>query len=307
MIPAVKKIKELRYGENPHQKAALYQFNQELYNNHFQQLNGKELSYNNIIDLESAWNIVKEFNAPGSVVIKHTNPCGAAVAEDLKTAYVKSVDSDPVSAFGSIIGLNRTVDEQTALEMKSLFIEAIIAPDYSEKALEILQQKQNLRLIKLTNFNQHNDYSFQTVMGGFLVQTKDQVKVNNQDFNCVTKAEPRSTQLQDLEMANTVVKYVKSNAIVIVKDGQIVGVGAGQMSRVEAVKIAIDKAGDKAAGAVLASDAFFPFKDSIELASKANIDAIVQPGGSKRDDESVECCNENEIAMVFTGVRHFRH
>ena len=191
--------------------------------------------------------------------------------------------------------------------MKSLFIEAIIAPDYSEKALEILQQKQNLRLIKLTNFNQHNDYSFQTVMGGFLVQTKDQVKVNNQDFNCVTKAEPRSTQLQDLEMANTVVKYVKSNAIVIVRDGQIVGVGAGQMSRVEAVKIAIDKAGDKAAGAVLASDAFFPFKDSIELASKANIDAIVQPGGSKRDDESVECCNENEIAMVFTGVRHFRH
>ncbi len=306
--PTLSKVSELRYGENPHQKAAFYSVQGIKGFGELKQLHGKELSYNNIVDLEAAVLLVKETKLPASAIIKHTNPCGAAMGTTLIDAYKKAYEADPVSAFGSIVGLNRTVDKITATEIAKTFVEAVIAPGFDDEALAVLQEKAAIRLMVLDPFQFVEDRPiFKYVHGGFLLQSPDTQSVQEEQLQTVTKIHPSSKQIDDLLFAFSIVKYVKSNAIVIVKDGQVIGVGAGQMSRVEAVEIALKKAGDKARGAVLASDAFFPFKDSVELAARAGISAIIQPGGSKRDQESVEACDSHGIGMVVTGIRHFRH
>jgi len=309
ITPILKKQATLRYGENPHQGAAFYKIENQggglpdLIQHH-----GKSLSFNNIVDLESAWQLVREFEQPAATVIKHTNPCGTAIADTLASAYKKALDADPVSAFGSIIGLNRTVDLETAEAISKIFVEAVIAPNFDDDAMQLLSQKQNIRLISLKTFH-HPDqqYLFKYVQGGFLAQSPDQMVVDQSLLSVATKKQPSPHEDIELGFAFTVVKHVKSNAIVLVKDGVAVGVGAGQMSRVEAVEIAIKRAGEQAKGAVAASDAFFPFKDSVELLAKAGITAIIQPGGSKRDQESIDACDAHDMSMVFTGVRHFKH
>jgi phosphoribosylaminoimidazolecarboxamide formyltransferase/IMP cyclohydrolase len=310
LVPQLVKQSDLRYGENPHQKAAFYRLANRLQPGliGLKQLHGKELSYNNIVDLEAAALIVKEFDLPGASIIKHTNPCGAAVAETIADAYKNAYECDPVSAFGSIVGLNRPVDEATANEISKTFVEAVIAPKFDKEAVDILSKKPSIRLIELENMEElEKGYYYKYVDGGFLVQEPDAKKTTQKDLNVVTKAKPSNKELHELVFAFQLVKYVKSNAILVVKDGKAVGVGAGQMSRVEAVEIALKKAAELGEGAVLASDAFFPFKDSVELAQKAGVKAIIQPGGSKRDQESIDACDEHGISMVFTGVRHFRH
>lgn len=310
LVPQLIKQSDLRYGENPHQKAAFYKLANRMEPGliGLKQLHGKELSYNNIVDLEAAALIVKEFDLPGAAIIKHTNPCGAAVSETVAAAYKNAYDCDPVSAFGSIVGLNRPVDVETAEEISKTFVEAVIAPKFDKEAVEILSQKPSIRLIELANMEElEKGYYYKYVDGGFLVQEPDAKKTTQNDLDIVTKTKPGNKDLHELVFAFQLVKYVKSNAILVVKDGKAVGVGAGQMSRVEAVEIALKKAGELGEGAVLASDAFFPFKDSVELAQKAGVKAIIQPGGSKRDQESIDACDEHGISMVFTGVRHFRH
>lgn len=308
LAPVLNKVMDLRYGENPHQKAAFYKMSNEKGLPGSEQLNGKELSYNNIIDMEAAWAIAKEFELPAAAIIKHTNPCGAAVGDSIFEAYKKAYESDPISAFGGIIGLNRTVDKATAEEISNIFVEAVIAPDYEEDALKILKEKANLRVLKMSPYDQQGEgLSYRYVQGGFLVQTTDTKLVEKNELKVVTNVAPTTKQLNDLLFANQLVKHVKSNAILIAKDGQVLGVGAGQMSRVEAMEIAIKKAGDKVKGAVVASDAFFPFKDSVQQAQRAGIAAIIQPGGSKKDQDSIECCNEHGISMLFSGYRHFKH
>ncbi|MDO8647685.1 MAG: bifunctional phosphoribosylaminoimidazolecarboxamide formyltransferase/IMP cyclohydrolase [Candidatus Diapherotrites archaeon] len=306
------KVQECRYGENPHQKGALYkeafQSGNSLLN--FAQLHGKELSFNNFYDLNSAWNLCKEFSQPCAVIVKHTNPCGCAIAESISEAFAKAYGTDPLSAFGSIIALNRQVDEKTAGQIGSFFNEAIIAPSYSEKALEILKGKKNLRLIELNESSKASplrEFDFKKVDSGLLVQEKDSLQVSEKDLKFVSERKPSENEIQDLLFGWKIVKHVKSNAIVVVKNGQLLGTGAGQMSRVDSVKIAIEKAGDKAKGGVLASDAFFPFRDSLDLAFKAGITALIETGGSVKDNEVIQAANELKQALVFTGARHFKH
>jgi phosphoribosylaminoimidazolecarboxamide formyltransferase/IMP cyclohydrolase len=304
----LKKYSDLRYGENPHQQAAFYRIPQGNGLPSLVQHHGKELSYNNIVDLEAAWHIVKEFNQPAAVVIKHSNPCGAALGHTMSEAYEKAHAADPVSAFGSIIGVNHTVDMDTASQISETFVEAVIAPHFDKDALELLSQKPSIRLIELSGFYQSNGVQYyKHVTGGILVQEPDNKGLRVEDLEIVTSAQPDEETLEELLFAFKCVKHVKSNAIFVSKEKQSLGVGAGQMSRIDSVAIALEKAGDSAKGAVLASDAFFPFKDSVEQASKAGITAIIQPGGSKRDQESIDACNEHGIVMAFTGVRHFKH
>lgn len=310
LVPQLVKQSDLRYGENPHQKAAFYKLANRMQPGliGLKQLHGKELSYNNIVDLEAAALIVKEFDLPGASIIKHTNPCGAALSETISDAYKNAYECDPVSAFGSIVGLNRPVDKETADEISKTFVEAVVAPKFDQEAVDILSKKPSIRLIELANMEElEKGYYYKYVDGGFLVQEPDAKKTTQKDLDVVTKTKPSNKELHELVFAFQLVKYVKSNAILVVKDGKAVGVGAGQMSRVEAVEIALKKAAELGEGAVLASDAFFPFKDSVELAQKAGVKAIIQPGGSKRDQESIDACDEHGISMVFTGVRHFRH
>lgn len=302
----------LRYGENPHQPAAFYV---EPSVTHVcaataEVLQGKELSYNNLLDLDSALNLVREFADPAAVVLKHNNPCGAAVAPTLAEAFQRAWDGDPDSAFGSILGFNRDVDESTAARIVAdkRFVECAIAPGYSPAALAILKAKENMRLLRtgpITPPTSPTD--FRRIDGGLLVQSRDLPADDFKDAKVVTKRPPTTAEMADLQFAWTVCKHVKSNAIVLAKGGMVVGVGAGQMSRVDAVQQATKKAGDRAKGAALASDAFFPFPDNVHEAAKAGVAAIVQPGGSKKDADSVAACDQHGIAMVFTGVRHFRH
>jgi len=305
------KISDLRYGENPHQKAAFYRwgghrpFGLAAAN----QLQGKELSYNNIVDLEAAWDLVREFDEPACCVIKHTNPCGTATSARLRDAYVKAYQADSVSAFGSVIGFNQALDKATAEELSKLFVEAIVAPGFSSDALEILSSKKNLRLLAVeTTANEpvETSYQLRRIWGGMLLQEADSARMGT-DRTVVTRRQPSDEELRDLVFAWRVVKHVKSNAIVVARSGTTVGVGAGQMSRVDSVRISIQKAGDAAKGAVLASDAFFPFRDGIDEACKAGVSAIIQPGGSLRDAEVIDAANEYGIAMIFTGLRHFKH
>jgi phosphoribosylaminoimidazolecarboxamide formyltransferase/IMP cyclohydrolase len=307
----------LRYGENPHQKAALYAQLPAGGGANLvaaQQLAGKELSYNNLLDLDSALAIVRLLAAPGAVVIKHNNPCGAATAAELAAAARAALDGDPLSAFGSVLGFNRTIDAATAevLAEPGRFVEAIVAPDYQPAALEILttkpKWKANVRLMKVGPLDDAQaHWQLRQIEGGLLVQDADNGADAQSEWNVVTAAEPRADAWDDLRFAWTIVRHVKSNAIVVVKGRTLLGVGAGQMSRVDSVEIAIRKAAERGRGGVLASDAFFPFADSIQQAAAAGIAAIVQPGGSKRDDEAIAACNEHKIAMIFTGRRHFKH
>jgi phosphoribosylaminoimidazolecarboxamide formyltransferase/IMP cyclohydrolase len=306
----------LRYGENPHQEAALYAESPaggpQLVS--AQQLHGKELSYNNLLDLDSALEIVRGFSAPAASVIKHNNPCGAATAETLAEALRKGMAGDPVSAFGSVLGLNRVVDAATAelLAEPGLFVEAIVAPDFEADALAILttrpKWKESVRLLKVGELGQPRPrWAYRPIEGGMLMQQADVLPDPEDQWRAVTKAQPADAQMADLRFAWAMVRHVKSNAIVLCKDQMLVGAGAGQMSRVDSTEIAISKAGGRAAGSVLGSDAFFPFPDSIERAAAAGVAAVIQPGGSKKDDEVIAACNQHGLAMIFTGRRHFKH
>lgn len=309
-----KKLQELRYGENPHQKAAFYKDEaiDEPSISNAVQLHGKELSFNNIIDLNAALEIVKEFDEPAATIIKHTNPCGTATAANLTKAYIDALDCDRLSAFGSIVGFNRPVNmelAQTILKAAD-FVECIITPSYEAKALEALKVKKNLRLLEVKNFGTKSakiDKDMKKVVGGLLVQDRDVAHVKESDLKVVTKVKPTKEQLKSLLFGWVVAKHVKSNAIVLCQGTKTVGVGAGQMSRVVSVTIASEKAGDRAKGSTLASDAFFPKEDGIEQAHKAGAKAIIQPGGSIRDKEVIAMADKLGIAMVFTGVRHFKH
>jgi phosphoribosylaminoimidazolecarboxamide formyltransferase/IMP cyclohydrolase len=303
------KIMDLRYGENPHQRASFYRWSESASGvAAAKQLQGKELSYNNIVDLDAAWNLVREFDTPACCVIKHTNPCGTAIAQTLREAYVKAYEADPVSAFGSIIALNRMLDADTATEVAKLFVEGLIAPGYDASALAILAAKKNLRIMQIgdTALTGWSQFEFKRVSGGILLQDPDTTLLGNES-RIVSKRKPTEAEHQDLEFGWKVVKHVKSNAIVLAQGGRTVGVGAGQMSRVDSVKLSIEKAVPTANGAVLASDAFFPFRDSVDAAAKAGVTAVIQPGGSLRDSEVIDAVDERGMSMVFTGLRHFKH
>ncbi len=307
-ILKLKKYLPLRYGENPHQNAALYQIGDMPTGLcALNQLHGKDLSYNNLIDIEAAWKLVHEFEQPAAIIIKHTNPCGAAIGSTLAEAYQKAYDADSVSAFGSIVGLNQPVTEEVAQAIHKTFVEVVVAPKFSPEAVAILTQKQAIRLIELAPYPK-TGLEWRSVEGGMLAQEKDAKTIQQSDCHPACHPELVSGSLwQDLLFAFKIAKHVKSNAIVIAKNGQTVGIGAGQMSRIESVEIAIRKAGASIKGAVLASDGFFPFRDSVDRAAKEGIAAIIQPGGSKRDDDSIAAAQEHVIPVVLTGVRHFKH
>ncbi|RAK15081.1 phosphoribosylaminoimidazolecarboxamide formyltransferase/IMP cyclohydrolase [Anoxybacillus vitaminiphilus] len=304
------KKQDLRYGENPHQSAAFYK---KPLGSSFSiaaatQLHGKELSYNNINDANAALQIVKEFTEPAAVAVKHMNPCGVGVGGNIYEAFTRAYEADPTSIFGGIVALNREVDRDTALKMHEIFLEIVIAPSFSDEALEILTQKKNIRLLTVDFAAEKKKETFMvSVQGGLLVQDEDIYTLDDANITIPTKREPTEKEWEDLKLAWKVVKHVKSNAIVLAKDHMTVGVGAGQMNRVGAAKIAIEQAGEKAKGAALASDAFFPMDDTVEAAAKAGVTAIIQPGGSIRDADSIKKADEYGIAMVFTGVRHFKH
>ncbi|HSB14048.1 MAG TPA: bifunctional phosphoribosylaminoimidazolecarboxamide formyltransferase/IMP cyclohydrolase [Bryobacteraceae bacterium] len=295
----------LRYGENPHQSAALYSDRRSGIAG-AEQLQGKELSYNNLVDLDAAWQLVSEFGDPASAIIKHTNPCGCAEAASLAESYRKALECDPVSAFGGVLAFNRPLDEETAREIAKTFIEAIAAPDYSQEALAVLAAKKNLRLLHVTN-PAPDPVVIKSISGGFLAQTADLHRLDRAQIQVKTKRVPTEEEWAALEFGWKVVKHVKSNAIVFARAGQIAGVGAGQMSRVDSVKVAAMKAVLPLQGTALASDAFFPFPDGIEEAARYGATAVIQPGGSVKDAEVIAAANRLDLAMVFTGIRHFRH
>ena len=306
------KLDDLRYGENPHQTAAFYRDERPSAGGlaAYRQLQGKELSYNNIADGDAAWECVKSFGEPACVIVKHANPCGAAVADKLAAAYDKAFRTDPVSAFGGIIAFNRALDAATAEALGRQFAEVVIAPRVEAEAQKLLAKKSNLRLLEVPLGHGVQAYDYKRVGGGLLVQTSDSRVLDRRDFKVVTKAAPSEAQWADLLFAWCVAKYVKSNAIVFCGDGATLGVGAGQMSRVDSVRIAVLKAQGASlplAQSVVASDAFFPFRDGLDALAEAGAAAVIQPGGSVRDDEVIAAADERGIAMVFTGVRHFRH
>ena len=307
----VKKAQDLRYGENPHQTAAFYVESgiSEPCVSNAHQLQGKELSFNNIIDLDAAIETVKEFEQSAAVIIKHTNPCGAALADSPLTAYLKARECDPVSAFGGIVGFNRNVDADTARELTSTFLEAVIAPGYTDEALDIFTAKKNVRVMQVPLLDSYvaKGYDLKRVTGGLMVQARDLGMINALDCRVVTERTPSPAEYEALDFAWRVCKHVKSNAIVFTNRDQTVGIGAGQMSRVDSSKIAVQKALLPTQGTVLASDAFFPFRDGVDAAAEAGVIAIIQPGGSVRDEEVIKAANEHGIAMIFTNMRHFRH
>jgi phosphoribosylaminoimidazolecarboxamide formyltransferase/IMP cyclohydrolase len=296
---------DLRYGENPHQKAAFYSLATGGLAS-ARQLHGKELSYNNLVDLDAAWQLVHEFRRPAAAIIKHTNPCGCAEQDSPASAYRKAFEADPVSAFGGVLAFNEPVDEETAHEIAKTFIEAIAAPGYAEGALAVLKAKKNLRLLEVGP--SHDRLVIKSISGGLLAQTLDTPGlVEGTAVRVVTERQPNDTEWKALDFAWKVCKHVKSNAIVYARSGQSVSVGAGQMSRVDSVKVGAMKAVLPLKGTVLASDAFFPFPDGVEQAASHGITAVIQPGGSVRDDEVIAAADRLGLAMVFTGIRHFRH
>jgi len=316
MTVRLERRSQLRYGENPHQKAAVYRIprgnSASIVN--ARHIHGKELSYNNILDLDSALSIARSFTSPAAVVIKHNNPCGAAIASGLSEATLKALNGDPVSAFGGVIGLNRTVDVATAevLVEPNRFIEAIVAPDFEAGAVGVLttrpKWRDSVRLVQVGQLGEVGpELSVRFVTGGALVQEADCLPAFHNQWKTVTQTAVDQRLLQDIDFAWEMVRHVKSNAIVLGRDAALVGVGAGQMSRVDSVEIAIRKAGDRASGSILASDAFFPFPDSIHAAAQAGVVAIIQPGGSRRDEEVIAACNQHGLPMIFTGARHFKH
>ncbi len=309
------KLQEMRYGENPHQPAAFYK---DRANNmptivNGKQLQGKELSYNNIMDADSALMIVKEFDEPAATIIKHTNPCGTAIGKDVQDAFVKALEADPLSAFGGIVAVNRPVDEKTAqiILEKLSFFEIMLAPSFDAGALKAFEARKNLRVMTLEGLGKSKEivpgYHLRRVEGGFLVQEFDQAVEDKALYKVVSEKQPDPKLAKEMEFGWKLVKHVKSNAIVLVKDGVSVGVGAGQMNRVGSLVIAIQQAGDKAKGSVMASDALLPFRDSVDACAKAGIVAIIQTGGSVRDKEVIEAANQHGIPMIFTSYRHFKH
>jgi phosphoribosylaminoimidazolecarboxamide formyltransferase/IMP cyclohydrolase len=308
-----RKTLDLRYGENPHQRAALYvdpaAGGRGLASARQQQ--GKELSFNNLVDLEAAWGLVREFDEPTTVIIKHTNPCGVGSAATLAESYQRALEVDPVSAFGSVIAFNRPMDAETAEALSKLFVEAVVAPGYEPAALERLAEKKNLRLLHmLMAAGEEEGLQLKAIGGGLLVQSPDTLGACHQDWKCVTERQPTESEMRDLVFAWRIVKHVKSNAIVYAREGALVGVGAGQMSRVDSVRLGATKARElkhSLERTVVASDAFFPFPDGVEEAAQAGASAFVQPGGSVRDKEVIEAANRLGLAMMFTSVRHFRH
>ena len=305
-----KKIQNLRYGENPHQNAAFYRsFSiKETCVSTARQLQGKELSYNNILDANDAFELVKDFDMPTAAVIKHTNPSGVASADKINEAYKKAYETDPKSAFGSVVALNRPCNLAIAKMMEPLFVEVVICPKFEKEAIEILKDKTNLRLLETGPIvKDYESPDLRRVSGGLLVQTRQMPDLKEKDLKVVTKRKPTKEELKALIFAWKVNKHVKSNSIVLAKDNLTVGIGAGQMSRVDATKLAIMKSEGRCEGSVMSSDAFFPFRDGVDEAAKAGVTAIIQPGGSIRDKEAIEAANEHNIAMVFTGIRLFRH
>lgn len=307
----VKKITDLRYGENPHQKATWYQDSNHPNQAdlaHAEILQGKALSYNNLMDADGALSLVREFKDPCVAFIKHANPCGIAIGKDIKEAFMNGYAGDSRSAFGGIIAFNRTCTAELATEIVSKFFEVILAPDFEEEALEILKQKEKMRVLKLGKINSEKPaQNYRKITGGLLIQDLDTQQISEEDLKVVTQKSPSTEELKDLLFAWHVCKHVKSNAIVLAKNGMTVGIGAGQMSRVDAAEIAINKSQGREKGSVMASDAFFPFADSIEAAAQNGITAIIQPGGSIRDEEVIAAADEHGIAMVFTGTRAFLH
>lgn len=304
------KVSDLRYGENPHQAAALYAEKEAGPESlaRAEQIGGGALSFNNILDGEAAWWTVLEFEKPAAVIIKHNNPCGVAEGEDQAESYLKALECDPVSAFGSVIAFNRPLTAPAAEALKDNFVELLIAPGFDPDALRILGQKEDMRILEMEKTEgEPKGLDYRRIHGGLLVQDYDLDSYDRSTMKVVSEAMPEEDQWEDLLFAWKVCKQVKSNAIIFARGGATVGVGAGQMSRVDAVMIASEKAGGRSEGAAMASDAFFPFPDGIERAADAGIAAVIQPGGSVRDDEVIAACNENGMAMVFTGKRHFRH
>ena len=296
---------DLRYGENPHQNAALYSDGSGRGVANAKQLQGKELSYNNIVDLQAAWDLAQEFTEPVCAIIKHTNPCGTATGATLREAYLRALECDPISAFGGVIGVNQIIDGSAADEMAKLFVEAIAAPGFTAEALAAFAKKKNLRLVEIAELKQK--WVLKNVSGGVLMQDNDVRPLTEADLKVVTERQPTAEEMRALLFAWKVCKHVKSNAILYARDGQSVGVGAGQMSRVDSARLGAEKAVLPTAGTVAASDAFFPFPDGVEVIAKAGATAIIQPGGSVRDQEVIDAANRLNLAMVFTGVRHFRH
>jgi len=313
----LKKMASLRYGENPHQNASLYSFGNEENTPSVisaKQMHGKELSYNNYLDLESAWRLVHEFDNTACAIIKHNNPCGCAEGENTKDAYLKALACDPVSAFGGIIAFNVSVDKIVAEELAKLFVECIIAPDFSQEAFDVLSQKKNIRLLKqpVAYKKEKSSIEYRTLTNGMLVQNRDEQLLS--EIKLATKRAPTKQEEESLVFAWKVCKHVKSNAIILVRGKQTVGIGAGQMSRIDSLNIAAKKMKQVNHGLdetqnplVLASDAFFPFPDVVEESSKENVTAIIQPGGSVKDEFSINACNERNMAMQFTSMRHFKH
>jgi phosphoribosylaminoimidazolecarboxamide formyltransferase / IMP cyclohydrolase len=299
------KTADLRYGENPHQKAAMYSDGSGSGVANARQLQGKELSFNNIVDLQAAWDLAQEFDEPVCAIIKHTNPCGTATGKTLAEAYTRALECDPVSAFGGVIGVNRPIDAAAAEEMHKLFLEVIAAPGFTAEAKAKFSSKKNLRLVEVVPFAQK--WTYKNVSGGLLVQDADVRPLSGADLKVVTKRAPTAEETRALLFAWKVCKHVKSNAIVYARDGQTVGVGAGQMSRVDSAKIGAMKAQLPLHGTVAASDAFFPFPDGVEEIARVGATAVIQPGGSQRDPEVIEAADRLGLAMLFTGVRHFRH
>jgi phosphoribosylaminoimidazolecarboxamide formyltransferase/IMP cyclohydrolase len=304
-----RKIMDLRYGENPHQRAALYKHMDTDETNviNSRQLAGKRLSWTNILDLSTALELVKDFEKPCVTIIKHMSPCGAACGSTIFDAYEKAYSSDPISAYGGVVGANRKIDFETAKRMAPAHFDCIIASDFDEAAVELLKQRKALRLLKTGPFSEvkRNHVDMAKVAGGLMIQEHNTTNVN--DLKVVTEVKPTPEQIDSLKFAWKVVKHVKSNGIVLAKGKRTVGIGLGQTSRVEAVKTAIYKSKEDAKGSVLASDGFFPFRDSIDKAGEAGVTGIIQPGGSKRDQEVIDACNEHKISMIFTGIRCFRH
>lgn len=308
------KTQVLRYGENPHQRAALYQRTEDEPRFQFRQLHGKELSYNNILDLDSAVDVVREFKETAVCVIKHNNPCGVAVHSNLQKAILNAIDGDPLSSFGGVVGLNRTLDEASAVALleKLPFFELVVAPSITKGALEFMKQRKNLRIIEVPKIRQIGPYDLRYVKSGVLLQDRDEPIYRHssqleKNLKVVTKTKPSSKELESLLFAWSCVKVVRSNAIVLVHGKQTVGIGCGQMSRVDSVRIACEKAGPKAEGSLLASDGFFPMEDNIRLAHSYGIRAIIQPGGSLKDPQVIAACDQYGIPMVLTGERHFKH
>ncbi|MBA2501972.1 MAG: bifunctional phosphoribosylaminoimidazolecarboxamide formyltransferase/IMP cyclohydrolase, partial [Pyrinomonadaceae bacterium] len=303
-----RKARDLRYGENPHQTAALYTTEYE----HSgiakaEVLHGKEMSYNNYLDADAAWNLVNDFDALTCAIIKHTNPAGVATHTSLEEAYRRALATDPVSAFGGIVAFNRPVDAAAARAVAEIFCEVLIAPDYAADALEILRAKKNLRILHLNTDDARNDLEYRSISGGLLAQTRDTRRLTQADLKVVTARQPSEQEIDALLFAWTVCKHTKSNAIVYAREKQTVGVGAGQMSRVDSVRLGAMRAQLEIRNSVLASDAFFPFRDGLDEAARHGITAVIQPGGSVRDEEVIAAANEHDLAMVFTGLRHFKH